>query len=59
MCLSLGDLCVKGAEIVHSSTKQDDVCRKLCCPCMLLVVFVLSQSNDNISILFLLNRQMN
>ena len=59
MCLRLDDLCVKGAEIVHASAKPDVICREICCPSMLLVVFVLIQSNNDVSTLFLLNRQMN
>ena len=50
---------MKGAEIVHSSTKPDGICGEICCPSMLMVVFVFGRYNDNISILFLLNRQMN
>jgi len=46
-------------EIVHSSAKQDGICGEMCSPSMLLVVFVLSQSNDDVSTLFLLNRKMN
>ena len=44
---------MKGAEIVHASAKPDVICREICCPSMLLVVFVLIQSNDDVSTLFL------
>ena len=50
---------MKGAEIVHASAKPDVICGEICCPSMLLVVFVFIQSNNDVSTLFLLNRQMN
>ena len=38
----------------HSSAKPDGICGEMCCPSMLLVVFVLIQSNNDVSTLFLL-----